>query len=42
MPSGQSSLALFRPTAPGTYTFYCMPHFDKTTGEGMRGTLIVE
>jgi plastocyanin len=42
IPSGESSLALFKPTAPGTYTFYCMPHYDKATGEGMKGTLIVE
>lgn len=33
-----TNLALFRPTAPGTYTFICsMPHH-----ESMRGTLIVE
>jgi plastocyanin len=38
MKSGEVSLALFRPTAPGTYTFYCnVPHH-----EAMRGTLIVE
>jgi plastocyanin len=42
IPSGQSSLALFKPTAPGTYTYYCTPHYDKATGEGMKGTLIVE
>lgn len=42
IPSGQSSLALFKPTAPGTYTFYCLPHYDKATGEGMHGTLIVQ
>jgi uncharacterized cupredoxin-like copper-binding protein len=39
MPAGKSGLALFRPTAPGTYTFYCgVPgHRDG----GMVGTLIV-
>jgi plastocyanin len=42
MPSGEASLALFKPTRPGTYTFYCAPHYNKTTGEGMQGTLIVE
>jgi plastocyanin len=42
MPSGEASLALFKPTQPGTYTFYCAPHYNKTTGEGMQGTLIVE
>jgi plastocyanin len=44
MPGGKSSLALFKPAAPGTYTFYCgIPgHYDKASGEGMHGTLIVE
>jgi heme/copper-type cytochrome/quinol oxidase subunit 2 len=44
MPGGKSSLALFKPTKPGAYTFYCgIPgHYDKATGEGMHGTLIVE
>lgn len=38
MRSGEASLALFRPTQPGTYTFFCsVPHH-----ETMRGTLIVE
>jgi heme/copper-type cytochrome/quinol oxidase subunit 2 len=40
--AGEDTLALFRPTAPGTYTFYCMPHYNQATGEGMHGTLIVE
>lgn len=40
--AGEEGLALFKPTEPGTYTFYCAPHYDKTTGEGMKGTLIVE
>ena len=42
MPAGQNSLALFKATKPGTYTFYCTPHYNKATGEGMKGTLIVE
>lgn len=42
MPSGKDSLALFKADKPGTYTFYCAPHYDKATGQGMHGTLIVE
>lgn len=42
MPGDSDSLALFRADTPGTYTFYCAPHYDKATGTGMRGTLIVE
>lgn len=42
IPVGQDGVALFRPTAPGTYTFYCAPHFDKASGQGMMGTLIVQ
>jgi plastocyanin len=42
MPAGQSGSALFRPATPGTYTFYCAPHHDKASGQGMKGTLIVE
>ncbi len=42
IPAGKQGLALFKPTKPGTYTFYCTPHYNKETGEGMRGTLIVE
>lgn len=42
MPPGQDAVALFRPTGPGTYTFYCAPHYNKATGAGMRGTLVVE
>jgi plastocyanin len=40
MPTGTPALALFTPTAPGTYTFYCrIPgHMEA----GMKGTLIVE
>ena len=42
MPAGQNSLAMFKTVKPGKYTFYCTPHYDKATGEGMHGTLIVE
>lgn len=42
IPVGQTGLAVFKPTQPGSYTFYCAPHYDKATGEGMHGTLIVE
>ncbi len=42
MPAGQNSLALFMPSTPGTYTFYCTPHYDKASGQGMHGTLVVE
>jgi heme/copper-type cytochrome/quinol oxidase subunit 2 len=44
MPAGKSSMALFKATKPGTYTFYCsIPgHYNKATGEGMAGKLIVE
>ncbi|HEU5086118.1 MAG TPA: cupredoxin domain-containing protein, partial [Roseiflexaceae bacterium] len=42
MPAGKSSLALFTPSEPGTYTFYCRPHADKAAGTGMLGTLIVK
>ncbi|HJZ47769.1 MAG TPA: cupredoxin domain-containing protein [Roseiflexaceae bacterium] len=42
MPAGKNSLALFKPTKPGTYTFYCTPHYDKASGQGMHGKLIVE
>jgi plastocyanin len=42
MPAGKSNVALFKPTQPGTYTFYCRPHADKASRAGMVGTLIVE
>jgi heme/copper-type cytochrome/quinol oxidase subunit 2 len=42
MPSNADSLALFTANTPGTYTFYCTPHYDKASGKGMHGTLIVE
>ncbi len=40
--AGEEGLVLFKPTEAATYTFYCAPHYDKETGEGMKGTLIVE
>jgi plastocyanin len=42
MPAGEEGLAIFTAPQPGTYTFYCAPHYDKASGQGMRGTLIVE
>ena len=42
MPPGKSNVALFKPTQPGSYTFYCQPHADKAAGTGMVGTLVVE
>jgi plastocyanin len=41
IPPGKSNVALFKPTQPGTYTFYCHPHADKAARAGMVGTLIV-
>jgi plastocyanin len=42
MPAGKSGAAIFKPTQPGTFTFYCHPHADKAAGTGMVGRLIVE
>ena len=42
IPAGKSNVALFKPTQPGTYTFYCHPHADKAAGSGMVGRLVVE
>jgi len=42
IPTDKEGLAIFKPMQPGTYTFYCAPHYNKATGEGMKGTLIVE
>ncbi len=39
---GKTSLAVFTAPTTGSYTFYCHPHADKASGEGMVGTLIVE
>jgi plastocyanin len=39
---GDANVAVFRPTQPGTYIFYCKPHYDPATGRGMHGTLVVE
>lgn len=43
MPAHADNLALFvAPTTPGEYRFYCAPHYHKSSGSGMHGTLIVE
>jgi plastocyanin len=42
MQPGTTSVAVFRADTPGTFQFYCEPHFDKATGQGMHGTLVVE
>ena len=41
IPPGKSNVALFKPTQPGTYTFYCHPHANKAARSGMVGTLVV-
>jgi heme/copper-type cytochrome/quinol oxidase subunit 2 len=41
MPIGKSGLMVFTPTVPGTYTFYCSPHYDKSSANGMYGKLVV-
>jgi plastocyanin len=44
MAAGETGLALFQPTEPGTYTYYCsIPgHADPVARTGMIGTLVVE
>lgn len=42
MPTGEPGLGVFSATEPGTYQFSCAPHFDKASGQGMQGTLVVE
>jgi plastocyanin len=42
IPAGKEGLAIFIPATPGEYVFYCDPHYNKETGEGMAGKLIVE
>ncbi len=42
IPAGKEALAVFKPTQPGTYTFYCHPHVSPDKKEGMVGKLIVE
>lgn len=42
IPAGKEGLAIFKPTTPGEYLFYCHPHANKDAGEGMVGKLIVE
>ncbi len=39
--AGTSNVVLFKPTTPGTYTYYCHPHANKAGGTGMLGHLTV-
>ena len=41
IPAGKTGVAMFKALKPGTYTFYCGPHADKTAMEGMVGKLVV-
>jgi plastocyanin len=41
IPAGKTGVAMFKALKPGTYTFYCGPHSDRATMEGMVGKLIV-
>jgi hypothetical protein len=43
MPGHQATVAVFRaPPTPGRLPFYCGPHFDRATGHGMHGVLVVD
>jgi plastocyanin len=42
MPGNGTALALFTAGAPGRYTIYCAPHYDRKSGQGMKTTLVVE
>jgi plastocyanin len=42
MPAHATAITVFKADRPGTYTFYCAPHYDRKSGKGMKGTLIVE
>jgi plastocyanin len=42
MPGRATAVALFTAGAPGRYTIYCAPHYDKRSGQGMKATLVVE
>ncbi len=42
LPANQVNVAVFKATKPGTYTIYCLPHYSKQTGQGMKATLVVE
>ena len=42
MPGNNTALALFTAGAPGRYTIYCAPHYDKASKQGMQATLVVD
>lgn len=42
MPANATTVAIFAADRPGVYTFYCAPHYDRKSGKGMKGTLVVE
>jgi plastocyanin len=42
IPGSNTALALFTAGAPGRYTIYCAPHYDKASKQGMKTTLVVE
>lgn len=41
MPAESEGAAVLKVTEPGTYTFYCAPHYHKASGKGMKGILVV-